>query len=87
LRFVDDVDQLLEQINVRQRVSRFDGVLIVSLVPGTQTAVRWLRGELKSASIAIRVAVSGRLVLQGTRPSIVSTTERNQVRIASAPMH
>jgi hypothetical protein len=42
LRFVDDVDQLLEQINVRQRVSRFDEVLIVSLVPGTQTAGRRL---------------------------------------------
>jgi hypothetical protein len=38
----------------------------------------------KSASMAIRLAVSGRLVLPGTLPRIALTTDR-QVRIASAP--
>jgi hypothetical protein len=43
------------------------------------------RRSLKSASIAMRVAVSSRLVLPGTLPRIALTRERNQVRITSAP--
>ena len=41
--------------------------------------------SLRSASIAIRVAVSGRLVLPGTLPRTALTRERNQVRTTSAP--
>lgn len=37
--------------------------------------------SLRSASIAIRVAVSGRLVLPGTLPRTALTRERNQVGI------
>ena len=37
--------------------------------------------SLRSASIAIRVAVSGRLVLPGTLPRTALTRERNQVDI------
>jgi hypothetical protein len=40
---------------------------------------------LNSASIAIRVAVSGRLILPGTLPRTALSRERNQVRITSAP--
>ena len=46
--------------------------------------VSWRSRE--SASIAIRVAVSSRPFLRGPAPRIASTTERSQVRIASAPM-
>ena len=41
--------------------------------------------SLKSAFIAIRVAVSGRLVLLGTLPRMALTRERNRARITSAP--
>jgi hypothetical protein len=40
--------------------------------------------SLRSASIAIRVAVSRRLVLPGTLPRIALTRERNQVFVATA---
>ena len=51
-----------------------------SRLPGSPRAIDAWRA-LTSASIAMRVAVSRRLVLPGTLPRIVSTTERNQVRI------
>jgi hypothetical protein len=38
---------------------------------------------LKSASIAVRVAVTSRLALPGTLPTIALTSERSPVRIAS----
>jgi hypothetical protein len=85
LSFVHDANWLLEEVDVRQHPS-FDEGSIVWLAPPEFTLGVGSRRSLKSASIAMRVAVSGRLVLPGTLPEIALTTERSQVGITSAPM-
>ena len=86
LSFADDADQLLEWVNVAA-----DEPVGLTRCPSSRSR----RGRspwgidswqsLRSASIAIRVAVSRRLVLPGSLPRMALTRERNRARITSAP--
>ena len=86
LSFIDNADQLLERVDVRQRPSRLYEVSIVPPAPAASPVSVGCHRSLKSASIAMRVAVSRRPFLPGTLPRSASTTERSQARITSAPM-